>query len=225
VWLDADTTIRRLTQGKKSLNDFCTKFLAVGGNTPPKVVPYDFDEIVNDLNEVAPYDWRGFLMERLNSHADHAPLDGIVHGGYKLVYTDKSTPFERALLGETESSGSGKSADAYFSIGLRVSGEGKIEDVRWESPAFKAGLGPGTKIVAVNGHGYSDEVLRTALKNGKNGKDPLEMIVSNTDEFRVVRIDYHDGERYPKLERVEAVPALLDEILKPMTGAAKASAQ
>ena len=28
VWLDADTTIRQLTHGQKSLNDFCVKFLA-----------------------------------------------------------------------------------------------------------------------------------------------------------------------------------------------------
>ena len=66
IWLDADTTIRQLTHDQKSLNDFCVKFLAVGGNTPPKVVPYDFDEIVTDLNSVAPYDWRAFLTERLN---------------------------------------------------------------------------------------------------------------------------------------------------------------
>ena len=81
IWLDADTTIRQLTHDKKSLNDFCVKFLAVGGNTPPKVVPYDFDEIVADLNAVVPYDWRGFLTQRLNTHAAHAPLGGIDHGG------------------------------------------------------------------------------------------------------------------------------------------------
>ena len=69
IWLDADTTIRQLTHDQKSLNDFCVKFFAVGGNTPPKVVPYDFDEIVAGLNAVVPYDWRSFLTDRLNTHA------------------------------------------------------------------------------------------------------------------------------------------------------------
>ena len=96
IWLDADTTIRQLTHGQKSLNDFCLKFLAVGGNTPPKVVPYDFDEIVADLNCVVAYDWRTFLTDRLNSHAAHAPLGGIEHGGYRLIYATEPTEFEQA---------------------------------------------------------------------------------------------------------------------------------
>lgn len=216
IWLDADTTIRNLTHDQKSLNDFCVKFLAVGGNTPPKVVPYTFDEVVNDLNEVVPYDWRGFLTERLNSHAAHAPLGGIEHGGYRLVYSDQPTSYEKAALGKHGS------ADAYFSLGLSINGEGGIIDVRFGSPAFKAGLGPGTKIIAINGHGYSNDVLKTALKNSQNSTEPLELIVSNTDEFRVIRIDYHGGERFPKLERVSGTPALLDEIIKPMTGAVAA---
>jgi predicted metalloprotease with PDZ domain len=213
LWLDADTTIRNLTHDQKSLNDFCGKFLAIGGNTPPKVVPYNFDEIVADLNEVAPYDWRGFLTERLNSHADHAPLNGIEHGGYRLVYTDQPTSYEKAALGKHGT------ADAFFSAGLRISGDGEITDVRFDSPAFKAGLGPGMKVIAINGHGYSDDVLKTALKKSKDSKEPIELIVSNTDEFRIVPLDYHGGEKYPKLERVEGTPALLDEIIKPMTSA------
>jgi hypothetical protein len=30
-------------------------------------------------------------------------------------------------------------------------------------------------------------------------------------------IDYHDGERYPNLVRVEGTPAYLDDITKPLT--------
>jgi len=214
IWLDADTTIRNLTHNQKSLNDFCVKFLAVGGNTPPKVVPYTFDEIVADLNSIAPYDWRGFLRERLDSHAAHAPLSGIERGGYRLIYSDQPTAYEKALLGKHGA------ADAWFSLGLRINGEGEIIDVRFDSPAFKAGLGPQAKIVAINGHGYSDDVLKSALKKSKASPDPLELIVSNTDEFRIVPIEYHGGERYPKLERVTGTPALLDEIIKPLTSPA-----
>jgi predicted metalloprotease with PDZ domain len=210
VWLDADTTIRSLTNGKKSLNDFCVKFLAVGGNTPPKVVPYDFDEIVADLNSVVPYDWRGFLMERLNTHADHAPLDGITHGGYRLAYSTDPTAYEKALMDYT------KRVDAWFSLGLYVSLTGNIQDVRIGSPADKAGLGPDTMIVAVDGHAFTPDVLKQAIRDAKGTSTPMELIVSTDKEFRTVQIHYHDGERYPQLQRVDGTPARLDEILKPL---------
>lgn len=210
IWLDADTTIRRLTHGQKSLNDFCVKFLAVGGNTPPKVLPYDFDEIVADLNAVAAYDWRAFLTERLNSHGEHAPLEGIEHGGYRLTYGPEPGAYESAYLSNM------KQTDAWFSAGLMVGDSGAIVDVRMDSAAFKAGLGPGQKIVAVNGHGYTGDDFRQAIRDAKGTAGPIELIVSNHNEFRIVRVDYHDGERYPRLEREQGTPALLDDIIKPM---------
>ena len=210
IWLDADTTIRQLTHGQKSLNDFCQKFLAVGGNTPPTVVPYDFDQIVSGLNSVVAYDWRTFLTDRLNTHAPHAPLNGIEHGGYRLTYATEPTEFEQALLDHA------KETDAWFSAGFTLSATGEIYDVRMDSPAFQAGLGPGTKLVAVNGHGYTSDVLKQAIRAAKGTTDPIELIVSNDNEFRTVRLNYHDGEKYPRLERVQGTPDLLDDILKPL---------
>jgi len=216
IWLDADTTIRQLTHDKKSLNDFCVKFLAVGGNTPPIVVPYDFDEIVADLNAVAPYDWRSFLTERLQSHAAHAPLDGIEHGGYRLTDGDEPTEYEQAYLTKYQQ------VDAWFSLGLMVNNSSVIDDVMVDSPAFQAGLGPGMKLVAVNGHGFNGDVLKGAIRGAKGTTSPIELIVSNENEFRTLRLDYHDGEKYPQLERVQGTPDLLDEIIKPLV-ASKAS--
>jgi predicted metalloprotease with PDZ domain len=211
IWLDADTTIRQITHDKKSLNDFCVKFLAVGGNTGPIVVPYNFDEIVADLNSVAAYDWRGFLLERLNSHAAHAPLGGIEHGGYKLVYSTDPTNYEQAEDDHY------KEVDAWYSVGLRVnSSSGSIQDVRMNSPAFKAGLGPGTKLIAVNGHGFTAEAFKQGIRTAKGATEPIELIVASDNEFRTVRLDYHDGEKYPRLERVPGAPDLLDEIVKPL---------
>ena len=85
-----------------------------------------------------------------------------------------------------------------------------------DSPAFQAGLGPGTKLVAVNGHGYTAEVLKQAIRAAKGTTGPIELIVSNDNEFRTVGLDYHDGEKYPRLERVQGTPDLLDEIIKPL---------
>jgi predicted metalloprotease with PDZ domain len=172
------------------------------------VVPYTFDDVVAALNAVAPFDWQGFLTERLQSHAGHAPLGGIEHAGYRLVYTGEPTSYEQAWLDNE------KKVDAWFSLGLLVFTTGQIDDVRMGSPAFQAGLGPGTKLVAVDGHAFTSEVLKQAIREAKNS--PIELIVSTDNEFRTVRLDYHGGEKYPRLERVQDTPDLLDEILKPL---------
>ena len=210
VWLGVDTTIRKLTDGKKSLNDFLAAFEGLGGNTPPKVVPYTFDDIVNGLNNVVAYDWAEFLRERLTSKSPHAPLDGIENGGYKLVYTDVPNDYTQAMMtvsGMTQ---------AWWSIGLDVASDGRIGDVLVGSPADKAKLGPGMQIIAVNGRQYSGSLLNDAIRDAKGNTNPISLIVANTGTYRVVGLDYHDGLRYPHLERVEGTPDRLDDILKPM---------
>ncbi len=215
IWLDADVTIRQLTHGQKSLDDFCKKFLGVGGNTPPKVVPYTLDDVVNDLNSVVAYDWRSFLTERVTTHANHAVLGGIEHGGYKLIYQDQPVAMERAMNAKSGD------LDAYFSAGLRIAKDGTIRDVRFFSDAYKAGFAPQWKMIAVNGIAYSDEAFKRALKTAKGGSEPIECIVSNNNQFRTLKLDYHEGEKYPNLERVASQPDVLDDILKPLVPPAK----
>jgi hypothetical protein len=70
--------------------------------------------------------------------------------------------------------------------------------------------------VAINGHGYNEDVLKQAIRSAKGNTNPIELIVSNDNEFRTVRLDYHDGEKYPRLDRVQGTTDLLDEILKPL---------
>ena len=215
IWLDVDTTIRKLTDGRKSLNDFLGAFESVGGDNPPKAVPYTFEDIVKGLNAVVPYDWAGFLRERLTSKSPHAPLGGIENGGYKLVFNDQPNELMQARM-----AASGGDV-AWWSIGLDLNGDGKIEDVLVGSPADKAKLGPGMQIVAVNGRQYSGQLLNQAITDAKGNTNPIALIVVNTGVYRVLGIDYHDGLRYPHLERVASVPDRLDEILKPLTSAAK----
>ena len=43
------------------------------------------------------------------------------------------------------------------------------------------------------------------------------MIVQSQDYVRNVDLDYHEGERYPVLQRAEGTPDLLDEITKPLS--------
>ncbi|MGB7191419.1 MAG: M61 family peptidase, partial [Acidobacteriaceae bacterium] len=170
VWLDADTLIREKTHNQKSLTDFLHIFLGKGGNTGPLIVPYTFDELCADLNQVLPYDWAKFFRERIYTIAPKADLDGIERGGYKLVFTDKPSAGQKLVArAYTRYLGS---IDCWYSIGLRVNGTGVISDVLWHGPADKAGVSPTEKIIAVNGQIYSTDALKQAIEDSKTSKEP-----------------------------------------------------
>jgi predicted metalloprotease with PDZ domain len=205
LWLEADVLIRQQTQGKKSLDDF-THLFHGGQSGPPMLKTYTFDDVVAALNQVTPYDWRKFLADRVNA-IDDAPLGGIVGGGWRLVYDDNP--------GELMQARSRKQNDASFSIGLILNESGGISDAIYDSPAYKAGIGPGMKVVAVNGRRYSPEVLTDALRAGRNNPQaPLELLVENGELFTTYRVDYHDGPRFPHLVRDAGKPDVLAEIIK-----------
>jgi predicted metalloprotease with PDZ domain len=207
-WLWADVIIRQQSKGSKSLDDFCHLFHGPP-STGPMVKTYTFDDVVNALNQVVPYDWRGFWIERLTNHGPGAPLGGIEGSGWKVVYDDTQSEL---LRGEESN---GHVAGGAFSIGLELRDDGVIIDTIEGMPAALAGIGPGMKLIAVNSRQYSPEVLRDALKAGKGGTAPLELLIENTDYYKTYRVDYHGGERYPHLVRDESKPDLLTEIYQP----------
>jgi predicted metalloprotease with PDZ domain len=222
LWLDADTLIRKLTGNKKSLDDFQKIFLGKGGNTGPLILTYNFDEIVQDLNQVVPYDWAAFLHDRIDKLNPRADLAGIELGGYKLVYKEKPSAGEKTLAASEGPRGGG--LDCWFSLGMDLGADGAINDVRWNSPADKARLAPGEKILAVNGRVFSNDALKEAIKAARGSGPNVRLILQAESFVSTAEIDYHDGERYPVLERVEGTPALLDEITKPLTTPEKAPA-
>ncbi len=206
-WLWVDVIIRQQSKGAKTLDDFCRLFHGAP-STGPMVKTYTFDDVVNTLNQLVPYDWRGFWTERLTNHGPGAPLGGIEGSGWKVVYDDSASEMERA------SEGSGHFVDAAYSIGIYLRGDGTISDTIEGMPAAVAGVGPGMKLVAVNGRAYSAEVLSDALKAGKTSAAPLDLLVENTEYYKSYKLDYHGGERYPHLVRDESKPDLLSEIYR-----------
>ena len=205
-WLWVDVIIRQQSKGKKTLDDFCQLFHGAP-STGPMVKTYKFDDVIHALNEIVPYDWRSFWTERLTNHGPGAPLGGIEGSGWKLVYDER--PSEMECGGECTSH-----AGARYSIGLDLREDGTISDTIEGMPAALAGIGPGMKLIAVNGRQYSAEVLRDAIKAGKNTSGPLELLVENTEYYKTYKLDYHGGERYAHLVRDESKPDLLSEIYK-----------
>jgi predicted metalloprotease with PDZ domain len=211
LWLEADTIIRLESRGRKSLDDFCRLFHG-GASGAPKVVPYGFDDVVSALHQILPYDWKKFWRARLDSTGPGAPLAGLTESGWKLVYTREISDMQRAAE-DTR-----RLTDVRYSLGLSVREDGAIPDVLPESPAASAGVGPGMRLVAVNGRRWSPAILRDAIK--RSGSRAIELLVENGEFFKTLRLDYAGPERYPHLERDTARPDLLSPILRPLASRA-----
>jgi predicted metalloprotease with PDZ domain len=208
IWLEADVTIRQLSKGKKSLDDFCHTFHGGPGGAPA-LKPYDLADVVAGLNAVQPYDWAGFLNQRLHSTDAHAPLGGIEQSGWKLVYDGERSDMWKAYE-DAE-----KITDLSYSVGLKVKEDGTITDIALAGPAGKAGISPSTKLIGVNNRQFSSTVLREAIQKAATDSKPLELLLRNGEYFETHRIDYHGGERYPHLVRDDKTPDLLTQIISP----------
>jgi predicted metalloprotease with PDZ domain len=210
IWLDADTLIRQLTSGQRSLDDFCRRFH--GGQTgPPAVKPYTFDDVVATLHEVAAYDWQGFLNQRLYSTDGHAPLGGIERGGWRLTYNAE----QGQRIQDLEAAR--KQVEMGFSLGLRLNTDGLITDVIPGTPAAQADLGPGMTVVAVDGNGFSPDILRDAVSTARTSNKPMQLLVNNEGALITYPIAYHGGQQYPHLVRDGAKPDSLSQIIAPLT--------
>ena len=211
MWLEVDAKLRELTHDHKSLDDFARDFFGVdNGSYVTKT--YTFDDVVAALNGVAPYDWASFLRTRVD--ALNPPLEnGIAATGWKLVYTDQESAYEKQYNSRPQSPR--HLYNFAWSIGLTMGDGGQINDVRWDGPAFKAGISTGAKLVAVNGQNYSTEVMKSAITAAKTGQAPIQLLLKYQGGYRTVAVDYHGGLQYPHLVRVEGTPDYLDEIIAP----------
>jgi predicted metalloprotease with PDZ domain len=227
IWLDADTKVRELTNGQKSLDDFAAAFLSPY-NGSFVTYTYNLQDIVDILNTIAPYDWMRFFQERVYSLHPTVPTDGFTRGGYKLAYSDKIPSF----VTREETAGGG--ADFSTSLGFAVGGgrgaaptmgpeSNDLSNVWWNSPAFAAGITPDMRIVSVNGKAYTAQVLRDAITDAEKAKQPIELQFRRGEEYKSFSIPYYGGLRIPTLERVDGTPDRLDEILAPSKRALPAS--
>lgn len=202
IWLEADVLIRSKTGNRKSLDDFARAFFGVDDGKWQTPRTYSFEEVVATLNGVSPHDWTRFLRDRLDGRT---PITGgIEASGWKLVYRDEPNGLSR---------GPGSDGNFTYSLGLALGKEGKVSTVLWDSPAFAAGIGTGMTVVAVNDVEYSDAALKEAVKAAKTDKAPIRVLLKEFDRYRTVAIDYHDGLRYPALERIVGTPDYLTPIL------------
>jgi predicted metalloprotease with PDZ domain len=211
IWLDVDSTIRRMTNNQKSIDDFAKLFFGPPDNPPnvaPHVKPYTLDELVDALNQVVANDWKKFLMDRVNYVGPNAPLAGLEGSGWRLVYTDTPSDLQRTR-DAIEQDG-----DFRYSLGLLLSRTGRVGDSIFFMPAYQAGIMPGMTVVAVNGRKYSPEVLHDAVKAAKSSSAAIELLVENSEYYKTFSVNYHDGDQYPHLVRDTAKPDYLSDMIR-----------
>jgi len=198
VWLEADQIIREQTKGAKSLDDFVRAFHGGPASTAPAVVPYTRTDVIAAMNAVAPYDWKMFFDTRIDSVQPRLSPDGLAKGGWKLVYNDTPNVYSKLR----ENAGRFAGFDGRYSLGAQFAQNGRVVDVAPDSPASRAGLAPGMQILAVNGTKFSTSGLRDAIKAAKGTTAPIDIIADNAGFVKLTSIAYHDGERFPHLERI-----------------------
>ena len=213
LWLAIDARIRTLSHDRHSIDDFAQRFFSVDdGSFVTRT--YSLDNVVSSLNAVQPYDWAGFLHQWLDGVGEQVPLlSGIEASGWQLVYSDTPSRYQNALenVGEGELSIGG--VNAMFSVGLFLDQDGKIQDVRWNGPAFKAGLAPGMKLLAINGLQYSTHVLRDEIARAQQSKQPLQILAQGDGVTAVHAVSYAGGLKYPQLKRMQGKTDYLQQIL------------
>jgi len=208
IWIDVDRIIRTQSGGKRSIDDFARVFYGMRDGDYGELT-YTLDDVVATLNRVQPYDWRSYLQRRVYDVAASPPLEGINEGGYKLVYSAEPTKWIKS--GEK----SGKNNDLTYSGGFVVGNDGKISSVLWDSAAFNAGLTVGSQITAVNGRDFEGDALKDAIKAAAGNGPAPELLIHDGDVYRTVKLDWHGGLRYPRLEKVSKGEGTLDALLAP----------
>ncbi len=208
LWLEADILIRKLSGGRRSLDDFCRRFYG-GSDTAPEVRPYDFAELVSALNEIQPYEWRRFWEDRLQRHDGRGLGQGVVQSGWNLAFDAAPSVMHRAHEADD------RDIDLHFSLGFAVSEDATVSDVLPDSPGERAGLSPGDRILAVNDRKWSKEELRDALEQTSSAVDRITLIIQRGDIFKHSTLVYSGGPREPRLVRLAGSPDLLSAIAAP----------
>jgi predicted metalloprotease with PDZ domain len=208
IWIDVDRIIRQQSGGKRSIDDFARAFFGVRDRDYGELT-YTFGDVVSTLNKVQPYDWQSYLRRKIYGIAAQPPLEGITQGGYRLAFAAEPTKWIKSA------EKTAKNNDLTYSGGFVVGNDGTVSSVLWDAAAFNAGITVGSEIVAVNGRKFDGDALKQAIKDAAgNGASP-ELLVHDGDLYRTVKLDWHGGLRYPRLERVGKGGGTLDALLAP----------
>ena len=207
IWLEVDARIRELTDGAKSLDDFCAAFFGAG-DPAAHAVPFDREEVIGLLDGLAPYDWTSFFEARVDRAPGSKLPQGLELAGWTLTRVEEKPRIVKTIEKLR------KDSRYYDSVGFAVSKEGKIKAIVPGSAADRAGLIDGWEIVGVNGWRFESDRLEDAVRESSEA-GRIELLADVEGMLRTYTIEYGDGLWYYGLERNEGVADRLGEIFAP----------
>lgn len=204
-WLEADARIRKQTNGSKSLDDFCKRFLGATAKSPH---PHAFSrkDVVRELNAIVAYDWDGLIRRRVESFQEQ--FDPSVAGllGYRFELQVKAPSIPATTFRHPSG------IDVADSLGMVLTADGHVQNLLLGSPADRARFGPGMQVMGVNGRKWSGPRLIEALTQDGDQR-PIDLLVADGDELRTMQLHYYDGPRYWSLVRQDDQADLIEKIL------------
>jgi predicted metalloprotease with PDZ domain len=204
LWLDVDARLRQLSHDKYGLDDFARAFFATHGIVE-SISTYSIDDICAGLNAIATADWKRFLNQHLLTHNTAEAMAGLTRAGWQLTYS--ATPTETFLQDEIDSG----VTNLDTSLGAQLGSNGVVRSVVWDSPAFRAGISPGARILTVDGKPFTRETVLDAV--GRLGTSPLHLTFQDGDVRHDVTMPQSGPLRYPHLSRVLGTPDRLMPLL------------
>ncbi len=209
LWMEIDTILREESDGNRSLDDFCRRFM--GPDLPDVAVhPYTLEDILTILDDLEDYDWATLIQSWVEEPIEHLPLKFLEGLGYRLQYATEASQ----LLSDRETDRHYSSAQD--SLGMSVNSDGKITgSIVPGMPADEAGLAPGMEIVGVNGHKFTTGRFKDAIADSVT-RHGIELLLLDGDKFRTVTVEYDDGPKYLELVRDESRSDLIEAIFKPL---------
>ena len=208
LWLNVDSELRTRSGGKISLDDYVRRFYAGAGGAPA-LKPFIEQDIYTTLAGMVPGDWRALVHRHLDSLGPQVLLGALRGSGWQLSYTAEKNPYLETQQRRR------KETNREWSLGVLVDDKETVVETIEDRAAARAGVGPGMKLIAVNGRKYSADVLDAALAAAQANRKPIELLVESADYYRLVSVPYFDGPRWPHLTRIEGTPDLLTQTLTP----------
>ena len=208
-FFEINALIRNLTDGKKSLDDFCRSFFApVDPNASAR--PFTRADVVAGLTALAPYNWDSLIDVRVYQKQDSFDPSVARELGYRLEYTTEKPPrYEKWEK---------RWGVGYFyeSLGFTVTSDGLIHALAPGSPADKAGFAKGDRIMGIEGKKFSMKRLEDAVRNTATS-GVVKLLMLDGDTYETKAINYDGGLRYYTLTELKDRPNRLMEILRPLT--------
>lgn len=210
-WMEADAIIRRGSNGRRSLDDFCKAFFDVRVQPVGDQTTYDRDDVVRALRRVhAGQDWDELIRVRIERPVEDLSMQYLIDLlGQERAFSDEPTELQR----RSERSASG--VNLRYAAGFAATGDGRVTRVVEDSGASSAGLEDGDRVLAIGERIFSRSALLDAVDRTVDTPGVLDLLVSRGDRVLRIEVPCDGSRRFVRLAPKEGEPDLVEAIGAP----------